>query len=158
MYVAAYHACRENLDKDGAIWALKGNFLHDQMEKIYGVDSCPPEKLSDNVLLEENSSSETFFIIPTFKTDRMVAQQGLFTVCRNISGNQHEIISSACAEKNNYDFVKMIIPCDMKVEFLRKLRAMNITASSLFPGLDGVGQSVKELVILNAEYPNIWYR
>ena len=41
---------------------------------------------------------------------------------------------------------KFIIPKELKSEFLINLKAMNITASSLFPGVDGLGKSVKQFV------------
>jgi hypothetical protein len=148
-YVAAYFACRDNIKENGAVWILHGGFLHTQMEKIYNVEHVILTNYPENFFTKPDSTAETFFANPKTKTDRMAAQQGLFTVCRNISGIQHEIISNACKEEPKV-FQKIIIPSDQKVEFLRKLHAMNITANSLFPGLDGLGQSVKELMILNA--------
>lgn len=148
-YVAAYYACRENVEEDGAVWLLHGGFLHQEMRKIYNVEHVPPTTYPNNFFTEPDSTAEVFFANPKTKTDRMAAQQGIFTVCRNISGIQHDIISNACKEEPVF-LRKVIIPSDQKVEFLRKLHAMNITANSLFPGLDGLGQSVKELVLLNA--------
>jgi anti-anti-sigma regulatory factor len=39
-------------------------------------------------------------------------------------------------------------PARLKLSFLAKLRGMNIAANSLFPGIDGIGRSVTELVML----------
>lgn len=47
---------------------------------------------------------------------------------------------------------KIIIPHECKPDFLLRLREMNIAASSLFPGVDGLGWSVQELVSLGAHY------
>ena len=151
-YVAAYYACCDNIEKNGAVWILHGGILHEQMKDAYNVGSVPPDDPQEDYFIQPNSTEEVFFATPIFKTDRMVAQQGLFTVCRNISGDQHKIISDVLAksEEGGIHFLKTIIPHDQKVEFLRKLRAMNITANSLLPGLDGLGRSVKELIILNA--------
>ena len=33
-YVAAYHACAKDFEKNGAVWALHAGFLHKQMKKI----------------------------------------------------------------------------------------------------------------------------
>ncbi len=150
-YVAAYYACKDNIEKNGAVWILHGGVLHEQMKNAYNVESVPPVNPREDYFIQPNSTAEIFFASPIFKTDRMVAQQGVFTVCRNVGGIQHKIICDVIAksEKQRH-FVKIIIPHDQKVEFLRKLRVMNITANSLLPGLDGLGQSVKELVLLNA--------
>jgi len=44
------------------------------------------------------------------------------------------------------------IPHDKKPEFLLRLKEMNITGATLFPGVDGLGQSVKELISLGQHY------
>ncbi len=47
---------------------------------------------------------------------------------------------------------KLIIPNQLKPDFLRHLRRLNITARSLFPGIDGFGRSVSELVRICTHY------
>lgn len=41
-------------------------------------------------------------------------------------------------------YFKIIIPKESKMDFLARLHLANISASSLFPGLDGVGLAIKE--------------
>jgi hypothetical protein len=50
------------------------------------------------------------------------------------------------------DRIKFVIPGNKKDEFLHHLHAMNITAQSLFPGLDGLGASIGELSRMKASY------
>jgi hypothetical protein len=38
---------------------------------------------------------------------------------------------------------KLLVDADLRLRFLKKLRAMNIHRASLFPGLDGFGRSLK---------------
>jgi integrase len=38
---------------------------------------------------------------------------------------------------------KLLVDADLRLKFLKKLRAMNIHRASLFPGLDGFGRSLK---------------
>lgn len=152
-HVAAYHACRGNFDEDGAVWLLNAWGLHEQMKKTYEIERVPQSNHIYNDFYNSNETSEVFFVDARCKTDRMIAQQGMFSVCRNIGGDQHDIISEACGttrEKGKLDFWKLIIPHEMKSEFLKKQYAMNITAGSLFPGLDGVGQLMSDLLHLNA--------
>ena len=47
---------------------------------------------------------------------------------------------------------KIVIPPKQKPEFLLRLRTMNITGASLFPGVDGLGMAIKELVSLGRFY------
>ncbi len=152
-YVAAYHACEEKPDKNGAVWLLHGGYLMKKMKELYGYDGFPSDsnKVND-CFLSPDTSQEVCMVSALFKTDRMLAQQGLFSVCKDISGNQHEIIINTCGrkEEDRSFFAKLIIPCNMKSMFLQKLHKMNITASSLYPGLDGLGRSIKELVSMNA--------
>jgi hypothetical protein len=46
---------------------------------------------------------------------------------------------------------KMVACKDLKPAFLRNLRTMNITASSLFHGLEGLGKSMDEMVLMETE-------
>ena len=45
---------------------------------------------------------------------------------------------------------KFVIPSGLKPRFLANLQMMNITASVLFPGIDGLGRSIKEMLGLEA--------
>ncbi len=38
---------------------------------------------------------------------------------------------------------RLVLSSKLRIEFLKNLRAMNIHRASLFPGLDGFGQSLK---------------
>jgi hypothetical protein len=152
IYVAAYFAVAQNPDKDGTIWVLHTNALETQMKRLYGPLKEP---LSDvdfaSTFLSSNSALRIVFVRRNTQTDRMIAQQGLFTVCTNIKGDHGEIVADALppsSPKGGAWFSKMIIPAKLKVEVLRKLRAMNIAAHSLFPGIDGIGRGIAEMLIL----------
>ena len=49
-------------------------------------------------------------------------------------------------------YTQIVIPKAKKLEMLRKLALFNITGSSLFPGIDGLGRSIGELVTMNSHY------
>ena len=87
---------------------------------------------------------------PAKKSDRYVAQQGFFSLNVNILGPHDELIARQCEDAKisfpkKMFFEKWVIPADLKPNFLRKLRAMNIAAHSLFPGIDGLGRSLGEV-------------
>lgn len=47
------------------------------------------------------------------------------------------------------------MPKSLKAEFLKKLRLMNISSRSLFPGIDGLGRSMDEIAGI---YSRDWVR
>jgi hypothetical protein len=81
-------------------------------------------------------------------SERIVAQQGRFTMCFKIH-QKHNCIIEQIGPKY---MRRLLIPHHKKPEFLLRLRDMNITGAALFPGVDGLGQSVRELVSLGAYY------
>ena len=101
----------------------------------------------DAFFLSEEAPSVIHFLDRKLKTDRMVYQQGMFSVSRNIKDIQHGILTNALPENNGITkLVKLIIPAELKIEFLRNLHLMNVSANSLFPGIDGLGKSINEYV------------
>ena len=82
----------------------------------------------------------------------MVAQQGLFTVSRNITTEHSkgilDTLQGSQGEIEGHQFSKLTIPGEIKRELRSRLRYMNLTAASLFPGVDGLGRSVTESVEL----------
>jgi hypothetical protein len=83
--------------------------------------------------------------------ERIVAQDGLFTFCHQVFGEQEVIVEQVCAPESERlkdectVFCKVIIPIDLKPVFLRELSHRHVTASSLFPGRDAYGKSLLEL-------------
>jgi hypothetical protein len=86
------------------------------------------------------------FVGPTRETDRMTAQQTLVSVSRGVLADHGVIIDNATDQQQDpgkpIHFCKVVIPRQSKLPFLRRLHQMNITASSLFPGIDGLGRSL----------------
>jgi hypothetical protein len=46
---------------------------------------------------------------------------------------------------------QIVIPAKLKPEFLLQLHRLNVTAIALFPTIDGLGRSMKELATLHAQ-------
>ncbi len=105
------------------------------------------EKAFDDAYLQQGAPHALSFVERLSKSERMVAQQGLFCICRNILGDHENIVTDAFEGASSQElYRKLIIPKDQKKVFLSKLRNMNVTANALFPGLDGLGKSVRELL------------
>ena len=148
IYAAAYFAVCGDFEKDGAIILVHTNSVHSKMDELYGDATFPKtENEIQSNYLQVNAPSALRFAGRMSKSSRMVAQQGFFSICRNIVGDHGKIMDEIFQDKSNQEvYRKLIIPNNQKKIFLRKLRTMNVTASSLFPGLDGLGKSVKELL------------
>jgi FRG domain-containing protein len=150
-FVAAYFACENHPDKDGAVWAVHAGTVNTFTEK----------RISFAQAIQSGAFGEDYppravFLGPhlTRVTDRMLAQQMSFSVATETLADHGSLMREAFGDPSKYPantvmFIVGIIPAKRKLEFLFRLRAMNITAQSLFPGIDGLGRSVSELVRLS---------
>ena len=74
------------------------------------------------------------------------------TVCTNVLADHAEVLDEFMPENREHMvFQKYTFPPDQKSFMLHELSQMNITAASLFPGVDGLGRSIAELVRLGME-------
>ncbi len=146
LYVASYFAVEKEPDSDGAIWMIHPATLRGAFQ----IDPKWPQ--SDDHLLpffRVDAPEILYSLAPKYQTDRMGAQQTAFTVSPKILASHEAIIEKGCPE-GDPRHRKIIVPKELKEEFLLRLRQMNITARALFPGIDGVGRSISELVRLGS--------
>jgi FRG domain len=147
-YVAAYFASRHGgVDADGAVWCFCKRKLRSRFTTLPPFESPEaPGWYEDKLALgEEGVVAPLEFTYPS--SERCAAQQGKFTMSFKAS-EQHD-----CIEQIGTEYVrKLIIPREIKPNFLLRLQEMNITGAALFPGVDGLGESVKELISLGALY------
>jgi len=149
-FVATYFAVEQEIDVDGAIWFFAGPILDTLMTKKYG----KMRDFLDKIIESEHAVPAVYPIEGTFHTERSAAQQALFTICCDAQGDHGEIIADTLALSYKgdgnllYQFTKLIIPAELKYEFLSRLYTMNITAKTLFQGADGIGRSVAEIIRL----------
>ena len=147
-YVAAYFAIEQEPEKAGAIFVV-----HSPTASKMFLDAFPKGQVNNDQLRDPNGPQVLMFWEPAKKSDRYVAQQGFFSLNVNILGPHDELIARQCEDAKisfpkKMFFEKWVIPADLKPNFLRKLRAMNIAAHSLFPGIDGLGRSLGEVARL----------
>ena len=148
-FVAAYYAVNSQWDQAGAIWLFQEPILVTQMEKKFDV---PDGRSFAEFLFKPDAPLAVLPWAPPTLTERMTAQQGLFTVALNPLTSHEETLAilRPLQEDGAEVLRKIIVPAGLKPSFLRHLKTMNITASALFPGVDGLGLSISELAQLSA--------
>jgi hypothetical protein len=94
---------------------------------------------------------------------RTFIQQSDFTLNQNILGSDEAALAEtldAFAQRQPPDpgsrsqtyYRKFIVPASAKLSMLRALYDMNISAVTLFPGLDGLGRATREVALLRAAW------
>lgn len=149
-YVAAYFAAHhEGEESDGVVWCFCSKRLRIAAEQVCGKPPAFEEDTAPTWYQDALENPKTSDVVMPLEfnfvsSERCAAQQGKFTMALR-AGVPHDGIIGHVA--NGYAR-KFIIPADAKSKFLLRLREMNITGAALFPGVDGLGRSVKELVSL----------
>lgn len=142
-FVAAYFAVSNIDKKDAAVWIAHPHSVNSNAKSRYGFNG---DNFIDSFIVEDDSSL-LWFYEPSVKTDRMSTQQGWFSVCANPMKDHSKAIWDDCEEDALH---QVIIPHHLKLEFLKQLNFMNISAKSIYPGLDGLGASIQEYLKLEA--------
>jgi len=134
-YVAAYFAAEQGPGTDGVVLVIDADAIAQKWKDTIGEEfevahffGSPPSALRA--------------FTPFRKSARLVAQQGYFTVATSPLTAHDALLASAGAILRRW-----VVPAALKPVVLLHLRTMNVTAGSLFPGLDGLGRSTRELVL-----------
>ena len=151
-YVAAYFAAHhEGEMSDGGVWCFCSKRLRQAAEQSCGIPPAFEDEKAPAWYERALRNPDTANVVMPldfsfFSSERCAAQQGKFTMALRADARHDGIIGEAVGECTR----RFIIPAEAKSQFLLRLREMNITGAALFPGVDGLGQSVKELVSLGA--------
>lgn len=150
LYVAAYFAVAKAPDKDGAIYLIHVRTLNDVMMAVHGDAAEFPGATALDQEFQRADAPPVVHLFNRKKAllDRMVSQQGIFMANRNVSADLEQVLAIEMRKVANSDretLRKLRISAAQKPIIMRRLRAMNVTASSLFPGLDGIGRQLDEL-------------
>jgi hypothetical protein len=155
--VALYFAVRTNWECDGAIWSFHRHSLAEALIKRDGQDNDLNFTNFPNVFFERIASPPCFnWFDRTRLNERMAAQQGTFTVSQDILCDHADPIEEVLPEyvdladgKKSVLRSKWLIRKEAKKSILNRLHTMNVTAETLFPGIDGLGDEMAELVRLS---------
>jgi FRG domain len=149
IYVAAYFAVSRLTKCDGAIYALHRRTLDEAMSAVHGKEAAHFPKVDDPSFRDPDTPhAVNLFGRKTAVPERISVQQGGFMVCRNVAGDLENILATEVLKAGDpiERLIKLRIPAPSKPRFMTHLRAMNVTARSLFPGLDGIGRHLDETI------------
>lgn len=160
-YVACYFALK-GAKEDAAIWCVNQNKLHELAHTTFGIkQGLLRDEWEDDVYTASNaylanilgtaaraSESDDFAelegvvsVNPIQRNLRLSSQQGLFLMLFDV----RESLNSAL-ESIEYVGIpalrKIVLKKNMHVSAIAHLREMNITTETLFPGIDGMAQSL----------------
>ena len=79
---------------------------------------------------------------PELQNQRMITQQGQFLSPGTIHESFEQNLSAVIGADVDEQLIKFVIPNSWRQGILLDLRSMNISAASLFPGLDGFARSL----------------
>ena len=145
-FVAAYFAVVEHPDEDGVVWMVHVKTITQYMEDTYASYTYPTDRAKLADALSGGADPVVYFVGLELHTERMAAQQTRFSFSYQVLCDHKEAVAASVGLSPLGSHRRIIIPKELKPEFLRRLHLMNITARALFPGIDGFGRSVKELV------------
>jgi hypothetical protein len=157
-YVGMYFALEKEPVKDekcSALWAIDLDWLQEKGEELVSPLIRTPLPASRdlraqhiNQLLEMSSASRgvVLQVDPIMGNDRLASQQGIllskfFPEAPFFGILMRMMIHPKLTERPVIR--KLEISCANRISFLRHLHKMNVHRSSLFPGLDGIGQYLK---------------
>ena len=136
----------EKDDGRSAVWAMDLDWL--ELKKQKRLESIDPKERTAylNGLLEQRNEPLIVKIEPSQGNERMSAQQGFFLwKLYEAAPFFDQILASMMRDPIPERPVirKLKVGADLRIEFLERLRSMNIHRGSLFPGLDGFCKFLK---------------
>jgi hypothetical protein len=154
--IALYFAVNDMpLDKTGAVWFFEVFPMLQWMQNQYG-DPLTKEDgakiiQSDEIFVKfglERAKNRIYAFDAGVKTERLIAQNGVFTFCERLDCDQAAIIGTYVLNNNVkiFPLTKILIPPEAKDKIRIHLNKLNITAATLFPGMDGLGKSISEII------------
>lgn len=153
IYVAAYFAL-ETASDDCALWAVNADWAAEQSvvammsagkhgaAKLRARTGEEHETVSFGVLFEPPYVKSALLLSPFRLDERLRIQKGTFLVPGDVSSSFMANLCSLPGHDLAENLLKVILPFRIRAEALERLHYMNISRTSLFPGLDGYARSL----------------
>ncbi len=156
IYIGAFFAL-ENSKKLPVLWCINTGWIDKAAKSIVGakgrerwVDKTRNDESFNFMYRSDNPKKFACIENPIQHNTRLIIQQGIFLCPGDISSPLIENLQSMKYYNDEKHILKLILDFDHseRISALKELHRMNITRASLFPGLDGYSQSMKQLMPL----------
>lgn len=137
-HIACYFALEDG-HEDAAIFAFN-------YKEIKDLDQGVGIKNKNTEIFKNHKGMRAFIHAhePKFANERLLSQQGMFLVPSNNYQTFDDLLDDYGGGGNVCK--KFIIKAKIRYEGIQRLKRMNITSSSMFPGIDGFCRSLKHQV------------
>lgn len=172
IYVASFFAVEACWDCDAAVWAVDGHFLlarniADASKKTNDQLNTEHLRHADQILDTGSKEFDVLQVEPHRLNERMSTQQGVFLFPSNVNGSFRANLAAAVgvdealfadsaraevplaefADKvlehpASYRVAKLVLSRRAHEDAIYDLANMNVTAATLFPGLEGYARSL----------------
>ena len=135
-WVALFFACSDRFQDDAKLWFIDTG-------KLNAAASAVHENASDLTLGLTRASTAAYVDLarPTSVDERIDIQQSFFTFHSDPTCSHDRFLEEAGA----LDY--FIVKKGWKKELLRELARMNVTAKTLFPGIEGLAKHIREIAL-----------
>jgi hypothetical protein len=141
-HVATFFALEDGL-RDCCVFA----FNHVEIKRI---NKLIMQKETYKEMQNEVFGSDERFITvfdPEYGNERLVPQKGLFLVPSQVEESFESLLADYLEFADDDICIKYVIPTRFRYDGLERLRRMNISTATLFPGIDGFCRSLKFQVL-----------
>jgi len=159
MHVALYNALEKKCKKDenAVVWVIYQDWMGKEgivilrdkgcsENEIDQVNNRPTFKKPGNFknifLIRDKPITFAGIVCPKRLTQRMTIQKGLFICPGNVSKTFNENITNLKEYDNGDHLIRLNISKDKREEYLDRLDSVNISRTSLYPGLEGFASSL----------------
>lgn len=153
IYVAAYFAL-ESADSDSAVWAVRAPWALEQSVKVLRRIGKPSatrlqtgtrefhEQVASELLFSKPFARVAVPLSPFRRNERLRTQRATFLVPGEVAASFMDNLLALDGHKKRVNLIKIVIPKKLRAEAIEQMFAMNISRTSLFPGLDGYSASL----------------
>jgi hypothetical protein len=153
IYVAAYLAL-ESAESDCAVWAVRAPWALRQSVAAFQTIKKPNasllqsatrpghEEVANDLLFSEPFAKVAVPLSPFRLNERLRTQRATFLVPGDVSHTFMDNLFALAGHNRRTNLIRIQIPLKFRREAIEQLFAMNISRTSLFPGLDGYAQSL----------------
>lgn len=164
-YIACYFALSGSRG-DSAVWAIEPRWLLDIGGSAFDIDNLGVlrDEMDDSIYSATNRYLGRFLstasgtpeakvlagavpVEPLQHHQRLGTQQGLFIVPLDIETSLLGNLAQHSKVESSEPIKKFILKSDFREDGLAHLRRMNITAETLYPGIDGFAKSIAHRVL-----------